>query len=119
MNELIENLTQLSPPVALAVALYFVGAAIKKSPWSDWLIPFALPLLGAVLYPFIAETANVSYSVKNPTAFNAIIGVSIGGMSIALENMIYQWLNRGTTAAGGTPLLKKSESVVVKPETKP
>jgi len=35
--DLIENVTQLSPPALLAVALYGLGFVLKKSPMPDWL----------------------------------------------------------------------------------
>jgi hypothetical protein len=75
--DLIENVTQLSPPALLAVALYGLGFVLKKSPMPDWLIPFVLPCVGAVLFPFIADTASVSYTVKSPAACAGLSGYEI------------------------------------------
>jgi len=92
--DLVENLTQLSPPMALAVALWFFGYGLKRSPMPDWLIPFVLPCVGAALFPFIAETASVSYSVKSPALFNAIIGFCIGGAAVTMNEAVKQFANR-------------------------
>ena len=92
--DLVENLTQLSPPMALAVALWFFGYGLKRSPMPDWLIPFVLPVVGAALFPFVAETASVSYSVKSPALFNAIIGFCIGGAAVAMNEAAKQFLSR-------------------------
>ena len=93
---LIQELTQLSPPAALALALYFVGKALKKSPVADWLIPFLLPLCVALVFPFLAETANVSYTVKSPAMFNAVVGFCIGGASVAVDQAVRQFRGRNT-----------------------
>lgn len=115
----LDQITQLSPPVVLVLALWVLGVALKKSPWSDWLIPFALPVAGAILFPLIAETGSVSYSVKSPTVFNGIIGFFLGGASVCFDQQIWQFFNRGQTADGKTALLKKSETVITTPESKP
>jgi Phage holin family Hol44, in holin superfamily V len=94
--DLIENVTQLSPPALLAVGLWFLGSGLKKSPMPDWLIPFVLPCVGAALFPFIADTTSVSYSVKSPTAFNAIVGFCIGGAAVAMNEAVKQFTNRKT-----------------------
>jgi hypothetical protein len=117
--DFLDNLTQLSPPVALAVLLWFTGKAIKKSQWQNWLIPFALPIFGAILYPFIAETASVSYSVKNPVVFNAIIGAVIGYSSTGLDQQIRQWLDRPTNPDGKTSYIARNETLPPGPPAPP
>jgi hypothetical protein len=92
--DLIENVTQLSPPALLAVALYGLGFVLKKSPMPDWLIPFVLPCVGAVLFPFIADTASVSYTVKSPAAWSAIVGFVIGMGATGINEAVKQFTNR-------------------------
>ena len=92
--DLIENVTQLSPPALLAVALYGLGFVLKKSPMPDWLIPFVLPCVGAIVFPFIADTSEVNFNVKSPAAFHAVIGFCIGGASVAMNEAGKQFLNR-------------------------
>lgn len=109
MTELINDLTQLSPPMALAIALWVVGNAIKKSRIENWLIPFILPLLGALAFPFIADTAKVSYSVRSPMLFNALIGMAIGGAATAMDQAIWQWVSRTKNPDGKTAFLVKPD----------
>lgn len=92
--DLIENVTQLSPPALLAVALYGLGFVLKKSPMPDWLIPFVLPCVGAIVFPFIADVSEVNFNVKSPAAFQAVIGFCIGGASVAMNEAGKQFLNR-------------------------
>lgn len=108
--DLLNNLTELSPPVALAVLLWFTGAALKRSPWQNWLIPFTLPVLGAILYPLIAESAKVSYDVRNPAVFNAIIGAVIGYSATGFDQQIRQWLSRSTKPDGKTSFISRPDA---------
>lgn len=94
MNLDLSQITQLSPPMALAVALWFVGVGLKRSPMPDWLIPFVLPALGAIAFPLIADTSEVNFNVKSPAAFHAVIGFCIGGASVAMNEAGKQFLNR-------------------------
>lgn len=115
--ELVDNITQLSPPAALAAALWVVGNAIKKSRFENWLIPFVLPLLGALAFPFIAETANVNYQVRSPMLFNGLIGMAIGGAATGLDQMFGQWLARTKNLDGKTSFVANYEETP--PATKP
>ena len=90
----LDQITQLSPPVALAAALWFLGAFLKRSPVPDWLIPFLLPLVGAIAFPLIADVSEVNFNVKSPAAFQAVIGFCIGGASVAMNEAGKQFVNR-------------------------
>lgn len=90
----LDQITQLSPPVALAAALWFLGAFLKRSPVPDWLIPFLLPLVGAIAFPFIADTSEVNFNVRSLAMFHAILGFCIGGASVAMNEAGKQFLNR-------------------------
>lgn len=94
MNLDLDQITQLSPPVALAAALWVLGSILKRSPVPDWLIPFFLPLAGAVAFPFIADVSEVNFNVKSPAAFQAVIGFCIGGAAVAMNEAGKQFLNR-------------------------
>ena len=93
MNEL-SQLSELSPPILLALALNLLGSFLKKSPIQDWLIPFVLIGVGAAVYPVIAEVGKVSFAVASPTAFNAVIGAVIGGASVGINQAFRQFTNR-------------------------
>lgn len=119
MTDLINNLTQLSPPVALATALWVVGNALKRSRVENWLIPFILPLLGALAYPFIADMSKVSYEVHSPMLFNALIGLAIGGTATAMDQAAWQWLSRTKNTEGQTTFLAKSDETTPLPPAPP
>lgn len=93
----IDQITQLSPPVALAAALWVLGVGLKRSPVPDWLIPFLLPIAGAIAFPFIADTSEVNFNVKSPAMFHAVIGFCIGGASVAMNEAAKQFTNRKDT----------------------
>ncbi len=93
MSEL-EQLLELSPPVVLALALNCIGWGLKKSPLAGWLLPLALMALGGAAYPFVAEVGKVSFAVRNPAAFNVVIGIAIGGLSVGLNQAFRQVFGR-------------------------
>lgn len=93
MSEL-SQLSELSPPILLALALNLLGAFLKKSPIQDWLIPFVLIVAGAIVYPTIAEVGKVSFDVSNPVMFNAVIGAVIGGASVGINQAFRQFITR-------------------------
>lgn len=97
MNLDLDQITQLSPPVALAAALWVLGVGLKRSPVPDWLIPFLLPIAGAIAFPFIADTSEVNFNVKSPAMFHAVIGFCIGGASVAMNEAAKQFTNRKDT----------------------
>jgi hypothetical protein len=101
----IEEILELSPPVALTVALNLVGVFLKKSPINDWLIPFILMVLGAVVYPFICETAKVSYQVTYPVILNAIYGLCIGGLAVGIHASWKSFLH--AKSGGDTRLFRR------------
>ncbi len=117
--DFLNHLTELSPPVALAVLLWFTGIALKRSPWQNWLIPFILPVLGAILYPAIAETAKVSYSVSSPVVWNAIIGAIIGYSATGFDQQIRQFVNRPKKFDGKTSFITKPNAPPSPPPAPP
>lgn len=108
MNELTE-LLQASPPIALAIALNFLGLGLKKSPLADWLIPLLLPAIGAAVYPFIADAGKINFECKNPMALMAVYGFAIGAGSVGLHQALRQFTGR-RNGSGNTEFLKKQET---------
>lgn len=94
------DFSQLSPPIALALALNLLGMALKRSPMPSWGIPTVLPLLGGVAYPFIAETGKVSFECRNPDVLLAIYGVVIGAGAVGLNQAVRQFLGRNGNGQG-------------------
>ena len=92
MNDALDFILDAKPPMLLAIGLTVLALGIKKSPLPDWLIPILMLVAGAVAYPFIAETGKVSFQVRSPALFNALIGLCIGGASQALQDKICGWI---------------------------
>ena len=97
------DFSQLSPPIALALALNLLGLGLKRSPAPSWLIPMILPLLGGAAYPFIAETGKVSFECRNPDVLLVIYGVVIGAGSVGLNQAVKQFLGRKETVPAKDP----------------
>lgn len=93
MNEL-TDLLQSSPPMALALALNVVGLCLKKTPAPNWVIPLVLPVIGALVYPQIAEPGKVNFECRNPAVLLGIYGFVIGSGSVGLNQMVRQFLGR-------------------------
>lgn len=101
--ETLTDILQLSPPLALALLLNLVGFGLKKSKLPDWTIPLILIGIGAGTFPFIAETAKVSYQCHNPSILMAIYGGCIGGLSVGLNQALRQFMGRNGNGNGSTP----------------
>ena len=80
MNEI----TQISPPVLLAIALNGLGWCLKQSPIKNWLIPIILPAVGAAVYPFIYNLDGVSIAMK------ALYGWGIGWTAVGANQFLRQ-----------------------------
>ena len=89
--EFIEIILQSSPPVLLAISINLVIFFLKKSPVADWTLPFIAMALGAILYPLIAEVRELPHNVKSPVIHSAVIGLAIGGFSVAINQGWRQW----------------------------
>lgn len=90
----IKDLLELSPPVALLVALLMLGFYLKRSPFPSWAIPLTNGAIGAGIYPFVAEMSKVSFQVKNPMVFNALLGLVVGLASSGLQTQFKGILER-------------------------
>lgn len=103
MNELIDQILTLSPPVALALAINIFVLFVRKIPGVPaWCLPFIALIVGGFAYPQIADVSKVSFNVKNPALFNVIIGVCIGGMSVCFNQMFKQFVERFGGKTGDT-----------------
>lgn len=96
VNEILE----LSPPVALALGLVLLGAFLKRSPFPNWAIPLGLCAIGAAVFPFIADVGKVSFQVRNPVVFHALLGGIIGLASTGLHAQFQNIIDRFLPANG-------------------
>ena len=51
---------------------------------------------GGVSYPFLTEVGKVSYNVRSPLAYNIIMGVAIGGLSVCFHQAFKTWIQKKT-----------------------
>ena len=117
MNELINQVLDLSPAASFVIVFWLFGKALKKSPIADWMIPFVLGIVGAVSAPFVLSSGEVSYKLEITWVPLAFKGLCLVGVSVYAENIIKQWLSRSKTEDGGTQFLVKSDTT--KPPTNP
>lgn len=109
-----DQLLELSPPVLLALCLSLSGVFLKKSRVQNWLIPWMLMSVGALIFPFIADVATKEIHSRNPIFYHAVIGAAIGGLSVGAHQAISQ-LSEFLTAKknglpkGDTALIKRSD----------
>jgi len=89
-----QDILEMAPPVAMALCLNIVGMALKKSPVANWLIPWILIALGAVVFPFVSDYSKINFQCKNPMVLNAIYGAAIGGLSVGLHQGVKGFLAR-------------------------
>lgn len=97
MNDLIEQaerIIQLSPPALVTIALIGIGWVIRQSAIANQFIPLILLVLGAVIYPMVAEVGKVSYHVTYPLALNALIGACLGLGAVGANQLYRQLLDR-------------------------
>jgi hypothetical protein len=89
------NINELAPPLVLSFVLNGFGYFLKQTPYSkDWAIPFILMILGAIIYPFVAELDKMQFNVKSITVFNALIGAGIGALAVGLNQAFKQFTKR-------------------------
>ena len=90
----IQELLSASPAVVLAFVLTFIGYALKQAPkFPNWLIPFALPVIGAAVFYFVGEISQ-SVEVRNAGVARLLYGFGIGCGSVGLNQMLRQWQGR-------------------------
>jgi hypothetical protein len=97
INPIVNSIINLAPPVALLVVLNVIGYAIKQTPLPNWTIPFALPLIGAIVYPFIGEFSEFVKTARVPWMMMAVYGCGIGGAAVGANQALRQWLARKET----------------------
>jgi uncharacterized membrane protein YqaE (UPF0057 family) len=88
------DVATLSPTILLAVVLNGVGVFLKRSPLKDWLIPFVLIALGALIYPFIADVTELHSGTRNATAYRVVVGSAIGVISVGVHATLKQFIGR-------------------------
>lgn len=91
-----EQLTNAPSHLLLLVVLIFFGMLIKKSPTPNWVIPWALILLGAVGYPMLASPTHINPSFPNPSLVLGIYGGLLGVGAMLAHGLLKKlaWFQR-------------------------
>jgi hypothetical protein len=103
------DVATLSPPLLLAVVLNGVGIFLKRSPLKDWMIPFILITLGAVIYPFIADVTEIHKGTRNAVAYRVVVGSAIGVISVGVHSTLKQFIGR-KNGSSQTTFIRKTET---------
>lgn len=98
MNEL-KQISDLilttSPSVVFTAIMVFMGYGLKKAPIvKDWWIPFILPLVGAIFFPFVAEWSPRVAAAKHPYMQLALYGAALGAIGVWGNQAYRQFLGR-------------------------
>jgi len=81
----------------VVAACNMAGYALKKSPAPDWLIPFALPIIGAALYCGITDC-----SVRT-----GLLGAALGWSAVGTNQALRQATGEIRRRTGNTEIIKK------------
>ena len=88
MEQLTEIL-KMSPPVVFVVVLNGLGMILSSAKWfkSDY-IPVTMLVLGAGVWPFLAETGNVAFTARHPMLLNAVYGAALGLGAVGAHQLV-------------------------------
>ena len=104
MEDTVKTILDASPAVVLMVVLNFIGFAVKRIPAiPNWLIPFILPVLGGLAYPYVGEFSPAIKLAKHPAALMVLYGVGIGCAAVGVNQALKQYAGRASSLlTGGT-----------------
>jgi len=105
------GITQLAPAALLGLFLTGLAFCWAKTPLDNKWIPLLLPLLGAVIYPFIGELGKLSFVVKSTVVYQAIVGACIGFSCVGVNQIKRKLIDKPDTA----PPSDGQETTPVKP----
>lgn len=101
MNIDIEQLLKVPAPVLLVLALNILAVVIRRTPLTNWLIPFIVLGLGTVVYPRITSAANTVFT-QSETWTLYVQGFFLGGFSLGADSLLakFDWYKRLTASMG-------------------
>lgn len=78
-----------APPVILVVSLNGFGWALKFVPkLPNYIIPLALPIAGALLWPLIGDYSPVILKAKMPTVLMGLYGFGLGWVAVGANQTL-------------------------------
>lgn len=107
----VNQLLELSPPVALWFALNFLLMFAKKCPCvPNWMIPWLSFIAGGIVYPMISDPNSVSFAVRYPVAAQSLTGLLIGGAAVGSHQLFKQTIKRFGFSTGDTEQFIKEDA---------
>lgn len=95
IEALADSILKMSPPVALMAGLNALMYYLRRTPHvPNWLVPWLIMLLGAVIYPTITQRHEMLFTVPYPIVAQAITGLLIGFAAIGSHRLFEQTMWR-------------------------
>ena len=93
------EILKMSPPLVFVVVLNGLGMILSKATWckGDY-IPIVMLVLGAGVWPFLADTGNVAFTAKNPTLLNSVYGAALGLGAVGAHQLVTRLMGDKTAA---------------------
>lgn len=91
-DSIVNEIINMSPPLALIALLNLIGFSLKKSPIKDGYIPLVLIVIGGAVYPYISDIGQITFKVRNPFVLQAIYGALFGGASVGINQVWKQFM---------------------------
>lgn len=88
-TNLVQQLTDVSPPVAMAIVLAVLYCfAVSQSKISRLVIDLLVVGGAAAIYPQLADPGKVGFAVHNPMAAEVVTGALIGTAAIVFSPLV-------------------------------
>ena len=99
----IESILKLPPAILLVIGLNILAVIIRRTPLTNWAIPFVVLGVGTFLYPRITTPANTVFS-QAETWTLYVQGFMVGGFSFGADSLLakFSWY-KGVTKSFGDP----------------
>lgn len=120
LNQIIQQVLEVSPPVALSLLINFAITFLRRAPKLEkWQLNLLAFLIGGIAYPFIADPTKIGFAVHNPLASEIVTGLLIGGFSIGSNQLFRNTLEKiGLTTNGNDTVIITKPIVPSDPEKK-
>lgn len=108
-SALVNQLLDLSPPVAFLLALNSLLFVLRKTPQvPNWSLQWVALLVGTLLYPQLTDPAKVSFAVASPVVAQHVTGFLIGFAAIGTNKWFRDRLKQfGFSSNGDTTFTTK------------
>lgn len=118
MTDELTAIFKMSPPVVFVLVLNGIGFMLTSSKWfrNDF-IPIILMFLGALTWPWIADTASVAFTARYPVVVNGMYGAALGLGAVGVNQAYRRLLQPKSKTVIETNTQTTIEATEVKPST--